>query len=342
LESENSCSLNFKPEALDFPGPRIEGAVCVLLPEAGNGHWHKNFYRALYRIVLSGAVLSKVYNEPLFSAVETDAIIAPRLVKNYKWREKHSWDILNYIRQFPVYNSNADQYEHAFEPLAKWLVGNGETRCVREGLKRIDESEQASTIREIVHLLVAYEHLTNKIVNGNPDWNFGRHQLNKQGVSCGDFRGEVDAGPRNDFPSGVRKVSVCSFGVFQVEDISLPIRVEDMTWRYLFADPCDEVQREGKLYPGTMEISPTSFWDIQGFLRRTRVDVEGPPAALLQFFSFIHEDYLDCKFTEDAFGDPADPYVYSWGPFYSLGWPRLFCNGEWGGNLVDHVDYRAY
>jgi hypothetical protein len=329
-------SLNFLPDALDFP--TLDG---VPLTEAGNGHWHKNLYRALYRVVLLGAVLSRVYNEPLFSAVETHVSIAPRLVKNQKRYEGSPEDILNYLQQFPVYKSDADQCEHAFEPVAEWLVGDGEARCVQEGLKQIGENEEASTVREMIHLLAAYEHLTNKIVNGNPDWDLGRHQINNQGSHSGDFEGQVIPAPPNGFPSGIRKISVCLFGVFQVEDISLPIHVEDMTFRYLFAEPCAELQREGESLSSKTGISPTSFWDIQSFLRRSRTGVEGPPAALVKFFSFILENYLDCEFTEDAFGDPEEePDVYSWGPFYSLGWPRLFCNGEWGGALVDHVDYR--
>jgi hypothetical protein len=161
----------------------------VPLTEAGNGHWHKNLYRARYRIVLLGAVLSSVVNEPLFSAVETHASIAPSLVKNLKRYEGYApQETPDYLRQFSVYGSDVGLCEHAFERLTEWLVGDGKGRCVRDGLKGGDEGEEASTVHEIIHLLAAYEHLT-KIVNGNPDWNLGRPQHNNQGAHSGDFEG---------------------------------------------------------------------------------------------------------------------------------------------------------
>lgn len=60
--------LHFLPEHVwDSDGHPIS--------ETGTGHWHRNLYRALYRVVLCGAVL-RVYNELLFSAVEIHAYIA--------------------------------------------------------------------------------------------------------------------------------------------------------------------------------------------------------------------------------------------------------------------------
>lgn len=38
--------------------------------EFGRGAWHVNFYRALYRVCLVGAVLAGGFDEPLFAAIE--------------------------------------------------------------------------------------------------------------------------------------------------------------------------------------------------------------------------------------------------------------------------------
>jgi hypothetical protein len=70
--------LNFSPEAAFWPDVELDG----ITEDTETDYWHKNLYRALYRVVLAGEVCSRASNEPLFSAVETGASIAESLVKH--------------------------------------------------------------------------------------------------------------------------------------------------------------------------------------------------------------------------------------------------------------------
>jgi hypothetical protein len=136
----------------------------------------------------------------------------------------------------------------------------------------------------------------------------------------------------NDFPGRVRKATVVLFGIFQVEDISLPIRIEDMEY-LLLADPCEEVQRARE--SGGRGNFPT-FWDIESSLPSP--GDFGPPIAIRQFFHFILSNKFNYRFGENAFQEEDDPGSEIDGPLYSLTWPHLFSHGEWGYNLVEPID----
>ena len=148
------------------------------IDDTENNFWRKNLYRALYRVILIGAACSRAYNEPLVSAVENgDSQHAEALVTRRRKSRPVSEETSCYLKRFPVYNFDADdkrekgiwrdyEYEKIFGPLAEWLVNDGKARCVKEGLRQVfDKNDLASTAREIIHLVAAYEHLTTMIVN---------------------------------------------------------------------------------------------------------------------------------------------------------------------------------
>ena len=82
---------------------------------------------------------------------------------------------VEYLRKFPVYNPDANdmsergkwrdhEYEAFFGTLAQWLFDDGAARSLRKGVRKEDEDcPENSTLREIVHIVSAYEHLSNKI-----------------------------------------------------------------------------------------------------------------------------------------------------------------------------------
>ena len=107
--------------------------------------------------------------------------------------------------------------------------------------------------------------------------------------------------------------------------------MEDITRRFLFADPCDEVQQAaGK------GVSPTSFWDIRSFIRCG--DEYGPRTVILQFFRFLLRNHFNYRFTDDAFAEDPNPGAFNDLPFHSFAWPWLFSKGEWGDDLVEPID----
>ncbi|CZR56555.1 uncharacterized protein PAC_06444 [Phialocephala subalpina] len=317
-----------------------------------DGEWHRNLYRGLYRgtlnvtfswrylegralgtvfVVLAGAVLAGAFNEPLFAAVDGCEKIAETLVRKRVRSDSQGEDILDeevseYLQSFPVYSDVTDQCERAFEPLADWLVANGKAR---------HPDDEGAIVREILHVLAAYEHLQNKIVNGERGWCLGREDCNNAGAFPWDAemlarkRGEVPPplAPCG-FPGGVRKTTVILFGNFQVEDISLPIDINDITNRFLFANPCEEVQQ------AKADRNGGAFWDILSFLPyHGTAGTYSPPDALLNFFKFVLRKF-DYQFDDEAFIEDPDPGSETEMPFESFGWPVLFCDGEWGDCLL--------
>lgn len=301
--------------------------------EYGRGSWHQNLYRALYRVVFAGAVLAGSFNEPLSQALERgegiERLKTKRVRANIPGEKIVKIKVREYLEGFPAYSSDPARYEPVFQPLADWLVADGKAR---------HPEDEGAIVREILHILAAYEHLQNKIVNGEREWHLGRYDCSNLGsfphgaytLSRARERGNVlpPLAP-NGFPGGVRKTTVVLLGVFQVEDISLPIDINDMTRRFLFADPCDEVQharaddgREG------------TFWDIPSFLPYYgTAGTYSPPDALLNFFTYVFGKF-GYQFQNEAFIEDPDPGSENEMPFESLGWPVLFCDGEWGDCLL--------
>ena len=127
-------------------------------------------------------------------------------------------------------------------------------------------------------------------------------------------------------------------GIFQVEEITLPVHVTDIKARYPVANPCCEIQRGSStaLEQTANLVSTTSFWDIASFLPFPEPD----RPAVLEFFKYTLRKYFNARFADNAFGTPLDqePDAELEGPFYSLAWSHLFCNGESGNGLLHPYD----
>jgi hypothetical protein len=136
--------------------------------------WRENLYRALYRVVLAGAVCSSAYNELFISALEqNNASIPERIMVDLSKTIPQA--TVEYLQKFPAYNPDADdmsergkwkdhEYESIFGTLAQWGFDGGAARSLRKDVRKEDEDcPENSTLREIVHIVSAYEHLSNKI-----------------------------------------------------------------------------------------------------------------------------------------------------------------------------------
>jgi hypothetical protein len=74
------------------------------------------------------------------------------------------------------------EYKSIFGTLAQWLFNNGAARSPRKGVSKEDEDcPENSTLQKIVHIVAAYKHLSNKIVNRKVGWNLGRPSVNNLG-----------------------------------------------------------------------------------------------------------------------------------------------------------------
>jgi hypothetical protein len=309
--------------------------------------WRENLFRALYRVVLAGAVCSRAYNEPFISAIEQNNHSIPNRIR-VDLDETITEETVEYLRKFPVYNSDADdmsergkwrdhEYEAIFGPLAQWLVDDGAARSLRNGVREQDEGfPKNSTLREILHIVAAYEHLTHKIVNGKAGWYLGRPYVNNSGHAKSHSRGKLEwDAEEHKFVGGVRKTTVVLFGVFQLEEILMPDRVEDTLNCFLVANPLNQIEEtetSRALWTGTVANAspPANFFDISTFLP----EQEPPdPPAVLDLFSFIFRKYFNSQFSNEAFDGMIED-----GPIFSLSWPQLFCNGEWGNGIIDNYE----
>ncbi|KAH8752159.1 hypothetical protein F5882DRAFT_267742, partial [Hyaloscypha sp. PMI_1271] len=198
-----------------------------------------NFYRAIYRLLLAGAVLARAYMEPLFRAREEGGkgSFFLRCGTDY-WAEDVE-DIADaypmeedfaYIRQSPVFNYDLSdwsevgqwrnrKYETCLGPFASWIIDDGRKREQEKprqsgGMEPewAENTADVGAVRELMLLLVAYDHFNNKFQNEHTR-NFG-------------------GGPYMQKP-GNRTVSIVRFGIFQIEEITMPAAVEDLQDTYL-------------------------------------------------------------------------------------------------------------
>jgi hypothetical protein len=220
------------------------------IPGAKNANidsFRDGFYRAMYRLLLAGAVLARAYMAPLFRAREEgfkegffqrnglwDDYCDKFWADTYPSEDGHPRpEDIAFIRKFPVYNYDLPdwseiglwrnrEYETCFGPFASWIVEDGRQRQQNEPQGPNDtEPDWAENpadfgaVRELLPLLVAYDHFSSKI--SNPTWTKGGGgaYLNKQGN---------------------RAISIVRFGIFQIEEVTMPIAVEVLTRDYLFAE----------------------------------------------------------------------------------------------------------
>ena len=135
-------------------------------------------------------------------------------------------------------------YEPDFAPLAEWLVNDGKARCEKEDLEKDGENEGSSTVQEITHLLAAYTHLKNKIVNKDITYRFGRVQTINLGQISNNFPLMFDSTFGHNLTGYGRQVTVIIFCVFQVEEISMPAQVENIKDRFLIASPYLDMKQQ--------------------------------------------------------------------------------------------------
>jgi hypothetical protein len=126
----------------------------------------------------------------------------------------------------------------------------------------------------------------------------------------------------------VWKATVVLFGVFQAEEITMPINPRDTLKSFLIAKKIS--QPEAVETNPRRTSSPPNFFDVATMLPRSP---RGSP-QLFQFFDFTLRKYFKSRFPDNAF-DSDDRE----GPYHSLTSPYIFFNGEWSNFVTSDCSF---
>lgn len=298
------------------------------------------FYRAMYRLLLAGAVLSRAYLDPLFRAREEGGKEGFFVRTGLRQHPQKIWATIDlsgvhgpltetdiaYIRQSPVYNYDVTdwseigqwrnrEYENIFGPFASWIVEDGRGRQQNMPIpdqtnpEWADTKEDVGAVRELMLLLVAYDVSISKFAN------FERHG--------------------RDHPSylkeGIRTVSIVRFGVFHVEEIIMPVAVENLKRGHIVANYHSAlVGTEGENIPYQFDV-----WRVVGeldeVLRTEIVDERenpGPP-PLLELWHFVLRQYLNLGFRAATYWMPRWPLFLKSIWWKEVGRGEIFISPNW-------------
>jgi hypothetical protein len=346
---QNPNNLFEKMKYGSYPSERRRFPECLKegIPGAEDAtidSFRGSFYRAMYRLLIAGAVLTGAYMDPLFRARE-EGNAGFHLRNGYTlfqddcWEQivemdvseqgSHEDDDLPYIRRSPVYNYDITdwsdigqwkyrEYEAIFGPFASWIVEDGRNRQHEQsqnpaGIKPdwAESSDDVGAVRELMLLMVAYDHFNSKLENKVRDRN-------------GNGPGYL----------GNRTVSIVRFGVFKVEKITMPTTIEDLKSEYLFAEfhPCFE-DSAGKDIPYQFDV----WWACSGILdglnkrwayNRWNRENPGPP-PMLELWHFALRRYLNLGFRKETFWMPRKPMIWECTWWKEVGRGEIFLNPNW-------------
>ncbi|KAK0125478.1 hypothetical protein ONS95_000514 [Cadophora gregata] len=301
------------------------------------------FYRAMYRLLLAGAVLAAPYMAPIFQAKENggkEGFFARHGHEEYKYLYM-DWDNASedgptrpedipYLRRFPVYNFDVDdwseigqwrdrEYETCFGPFASWIVEDGRKRQRQKPPHPnnpepdgAEHPEDVGAVRELMLLLVAYDHFDSMLSNPESQRNYEAAYKKKQGN---------------------RTVSIVRFGVFQIEQVTMPAAFEDLTSQYLLTSFHPALKgSQGEAIPYQLDIKMRIAWALEGRRRYSRLPIReypGPP-AMLELWRFALKRYLNLGFGSKTFWiprrNPRESQILWWN---EVGGGEIFLNPSW-------------
>lgn len=302
------------------------------------------FYRAMYRILLAGAVHARVYMAPLFQAIEEggrdtffaqmggpDCFYASKhWEKNIAVEERDRPEDVAYVRSFPVYNYDvADwsdiglwrnrEYEECFGPFASWIVEDGKKRQLSQSADRqgpmpdwAEAPSDVGAVRELMLLLVAYDHFNGKFSN------------NREA-----HRGQL---PPYLKKRENRTVSIVRFGTFQLEQVTMPAAFEDLGTGHLHKDYHPALEgTPGEDFPIMFDV----WWATMPLLDRMKRipyndDRENPgPPAMLELWHFALRRYLNLGFKRGMFWMPKMPMYERSIWWEEVGRGEIFVSPNW-------------
>jgi len=330
-----------------YPAARRRFPDCLQegIPGAENAtidSFRDGFFRAMYRLLLASAVLARAYLAPVFQARKEGNARFYKVWGDNQWWSEEMDNLsfedqdpqpreadLAYIRQYPVYNFDVldsseigqwrnKEYETCFAPFATWLIEDGRQRKQKEPqdpnettLDWAENRTDIGAVRELMLLLVAYEHFNH----------------------C--FQSSSGPLPLHMQKQANRTVSIVRFGIFQVEQVTIPAAIEDLTHAPLATKSHPTLEdTAGKDIQHQIDIEQIVF-DMQ---TRTRTPIpfhyehQGPPGTL-ELWRFALRHYLNLTFRSKTFWIPPDCDCIWW---REVGRGEIFLNPNW--NVVQKYD----
>lgn len=280
----------------------MESSFCVSLPadcrEGGYDtmdelelkNFRDGFYRAMYRMLLAGAVMAGAYQEP-FTQAEKDG--REGFLQRNKTGDFDDED-LAFLRQFPVYNFDVldtsttgkwrnKSYNIAFGPFAEWLVEDGRARGVREN------PESRGAVRELMLLLVAHEHLLCKFNHKEYVPFFGEEAVHEG------YRTKI-----RGFEGKPRHVSVVLYGDFQVRQVTMPASIED-SGSILLPTTIHPLLKAADKDQGLNIAKATQALETHTRGRMSDGDENPNPPAMFELWFFALRHYLNLGFSAGSF-----------------------------------------
>ena len=205
--------------------------------------------------------------------------------------------------------------ENYFGPFPSWIIEDGISGEQDEpqnpnGMPDWAQNQaQIDALKELMLLLVAYDHLHSKFLNL-------RQRISK---------------PAYMQKQGNRTVSIGRFGIFQIEEVTMPLMVEDLTDAKLFTVFHPALDgTEGKHIPFQFDVREAMLF-LESRMRDFPVNFEaenvGAPATL-ELWHFALRHCLDLGFKSGTFWLPQyDSSQSIW--WRDVDGGEIFLNSHW-------------
>ncbi|KAK1521705.1 hypothetical protein CPAR01_14622 [Colletotrichum paranaense] len=250
---------------------------------------HGKFHRVLYKNLLAGAFLWKSHNE-LFTKAAADGAGKRFLEELRSLQARGDWQGLSddsqaYIAEFPVYDVHkmtpASQ-EQVFGHLARYLI--------EDIALVLDPACAAEVPWEVMASIYAHEYHSPQFFNAG-----GKHRH-----GWPPFKNST----ASDLPP-MRKVTVVLFGEFQLEEVSMPINIEDMHRTRLVATQLQasssESAQDGNPFACHDFDIAVTLQDRYLFLGGEEAWEDCAPHPPLQLYTFMLKKHYGLEFSPCVF-----------------------------------------
>ena len=344
------------PEGMEVWKLRFHKAVytTLLLGALLAGAYHKPFLDAEDDGQGGGPEMAAAESQALFQRRKKFLRKILRFQNDYTVRGFELWATdIEYLRHFPAYdfNGSVEKKEEAFGTVASWLVVSTLTdlrrssprltRCASRSIQghrrylshaqatRGDqpftfsdhvegtEAEAENVLWLIMQIIHIFEFLQLCFVNHDGREGFSRGEESAEALSM---------------RAKKRTVIVVLFGIFQVEEITLPDRIEDAVEYSLLARPISPSalpgQDEGRhiLRPIPSLDFPLIWETLYLWSGIPNHDGDFPtPPPPLQFFTFLLQKYFNLRFTPEMWDVSDRDFYQAYREFKARA--TLFSNG---------------
>lgn len=300
-----------------------DGYTCLLCPEIRDITWctkdepvfdqrfhdfQEKFHRVLYNSLLAGAFLWKSHNELFIKAVGDGGAGKRFLEELRSLQARQDWQGLSddsqaYIAEYPAYDV------HKMTPASQEKVFGHLARYLIEDIAIVSDSACATDVPwEVMASIYAHEYHSPQFFNAGGKCRHGWLPLKNSTGS--------------DLPP-TRKVTVVLFGEFQLEEIYMPISIEDIHRTRLVA-----TQLQASSSESAQESNPFAChgFDIAATLRYRYQSLGGEeeledcaPHPPLQLYTFMLEKFYGLEFSPCVFDR-----TYGEGYYMTFLWETIF------------------